>query len=248
MTYKFLDQEYIEVMQNQEKIACISFLVECWIHYAVHVQKELGADQKIVDYIKKGARTHSQIVKFHCYSLIFKLLDFLAGNRNPTAAMIYKTIIFFLIENSADQDLRELILRNFIVIIQKYSQIPIEILLEPYIKQIHLSHDNNTQFLNVFDFEFLHVATTHPNIQLKLGILMADLMSKIYLNHHVWSRSIIGPLQNLIQKFQGHEAFQELVINLCVFCLQFLLESMKSDTARKKQPKPTKTKKTLPTQ
>lgn len=65
---------------------------------------------------------------------MFKLLDFFATNKNRYASPLYKEMTFSLIENHSDVDLREFILRNFIILLKKFPKIPIEIILEPMLK------------------------------------------------------------------------------------------------------------------
>ena len=49
--------------------------------------------------------------------------------------MIYKTLTFCLIENYDNEDLKQLILKNFTYLIRKFETIPVAILLEPWLKQ-----------------------------------------------------------------------------------------------------------------
>jgi hypothetical protein len=65
---------------------------------------------------------------------LFALLDDFARDRNPYAAILYKKLTFSLIENFDDLELRDLMLGNFQQIFAAYSTIPVEILLEPFIK------------------------------------------------------------------------------------------------------------------
>ena len=59
-----------------------------------------------------------------------------AAERNPYAPIVYKMLTSSLIENHADLQLREFILRNFSQIFFSFPSIPIKILLDPVIKQL----------------------------------------------------------------------------------------------------------------
>lgn len=66
--------------------------------------------------LKKATRDRLSTLKFTALTLLFKLLENFATERNQYAPIIYKLLTFSLIENHADSNLRELILRNFIQI------------------------------------------------------------------------------------------------------------------------------------
>lgn len=83
-------------------------------------------------------RDHSKLLKILSITLLFKLLDRFAAERNPYAAVIYKKLTFSLMEEHANIELRDLFLRNFTYIFKKYTTIPVEILMEPLIKQIQM--------------------------------------------------------------------------------------------------------------
>ena len=86
--------------------------------------------------MKKATRERSQVLKYFSMNSLFNLLDMFAKDRNPYAAILYKKLTFSLIENFEDLELRDLMLHNFLQIFASYSTIPVEILLEPFIKQV----------------------------------------------------------------------------------------------------------------
>jgi hypothetical protein len=57
-------------------------------------------------------------------------------------------------------------LRNFCAVFKKYASIPVEILLEPLVKQVQMS-EGQTYFLNLCDVEFFQTASEHPKLKLK---------------------------------------------------------------------------------
>ena len=119
---------------QEDRMKSLQFLTDCWIAYNMHIEKNLNLDSKIVEFLKRSVRSHSFLMKIYSISLLFKLLEYLAMEKNPIAMTIYKTLTFFLIENHAENDVREFILRHFVTIFDKFPSIPVEILLEPFIK------------------------------------------------------------------------------------------------------------------
>ena len=94
---------------------------------------------------------------------LFDFLHFLADSKNKVAPMVYKKLIFLLIENHQEEETRELILANFRVMLQKYPTIPIEFLVEPLLRQLANS-EGQSYLMNVFDFEFLIELCKHPRM------------------------------------------------------------------------------------
>ena len=86
--------------------------------------------------------------------------------------------------------------------------------------------------LNMCDIEFLQVSSTHPNLSIKLSIKLFDLLSKIYLNDVVWSRSIFIPIKAIFPKFCEVEAFQDYIVKLVKLCLSMHVTSCKNTLKR----------------
>jgi len=89
----------------------------------------------IIQALKRGCRDlRSKSIRISAINLMFTLLDGFAGERNQLAPLIYKALTFVLIDVYMNQDLREEMLKNFIILFQKHQNIPIGILCEPLLK------------------------------------------------------------------------------------------------------------------
>ena len=73
--------------------------------------------------------------------LLLSLLDEFASKRNPYASVVYKKLTFLFIENHNELEVREFMLRNIGFIMQKYQSIPVDIFLEPFVKQIKIKEN-----------------------------------------------------------------------------------------------------------
>ena len=109
-------------------------MTDIWIFYPLYVEETMSLSNTILDLIKRVSREYSDLLKLSCYQILFKLLDLFAQDRNPYAAVVYKKLTFSLMEEHQNLELRDFMLRNFMVIFEKYQSIPAEILLEPLIK------------------------------------------------------------------------------------------------------------------
>lgn len=114
----------------------LGFLCSAWIAYPTHVSDNLQLTNKLLEILKKAQRDSSDALKLFSLSQLFHLLDAFAAQKNSNTALIYKKLVFSLIENSSDIQLREFVLRNFLAAFQKFHSMPADILLEPFIKQI----------------------------------------------------------------------------------------------------------------
>lgn len=68
-------------------------------------------------------------LRIFTFQSLFRILDHLAMNKNRYAALIYKKLVFALIENFDEKEIREFLVANLLWIIRKYSSIPIDILI-----------------------------------------------------------------------------------------------------------------------
>ena len=130
--------------------------------------------------MKRGIRDDSQVMRFCLMQMMFDLLDEFASKKNPYASIVYKKITFLFIENHDELTMREFMLRNIQKIFQRYSTIPVDIFLEPFIKQIKIS-ESKSYLVNIFDMEFINVAVRHKKLKVGIGLELFDLLAKTKL-------------------------------------------------------------------
>jgi hypothetical protein len=74
-----------------------------------------------------------------------------------------------MVENHQNQEVREFIFHNFCQLFTEMPSIPVNILIDPLIKQIQLS-GNITYLFNTFDFHLMMVVARHPKMNIKSAI------------------------------------------------------------------------------
>ncbi|EAR95077.2 hypothetical protein TTHERM_00640050 (macronuclear) [Tetrahymena thermophila SB210] len=220
--------------QINDRESALSLLVNIWKSYPLYIEETPQLTEKILDLLKKGSRDKNFCLQIGSFAKLFELLDYLATDRNPLAALIYKKLTFSFIENHADIELRQFILLNFSRAFKKFNTIPTEILLEPLIRQIQVSQ-NSSYILNICDIEFLRISSTHPKLKLKMCIQLIDLLSKVYLNDLVYSQSIFDPISQMIARFVEDEAFQEYLVKLTKIALAMFFNSCKNKKGNKQK-------------
>ena len=138
----------------------------------------------ILNLLKRASREKNLIMRITSITFLFKLLENFARMKNHNAPIVYKILTFSLIENYEDEFLREFFLKNFENIFYEFSEIPINILLEPLFRQMQVKEDKIFE-LNIFDIEFLDKCAKHPKMDEKLAIILLDCLIKIYLQNFI---------------------------------------------------------------
>lgn len=130
---------------------------------------------------------------------MFRLLDKLATEKNSSAPLLYKSLIFTMIESSRELSVREHYFNNFSLLFRSVPSVPIGLLIEPLIKL--MSNDKPSFPFNICDFSFLHVLSEHPRLNINAAIMIAELIAKIYLNQPIFGSCIQPLLLRLITRY-----------------------------------------------
>ena len=86
----------------EEKIAAMTLLAEIWISYTEYVDRKPDRVNFIQSIFKKSARDRLRGLRIVTVSLMFRILDKFAEDKNTSAPALYKSLIFSLIENPTD--------------------------------------------------------------------------------------------------------------------------------------------------
>lgn len=130
---------------------------------------------------------------------MFRLLDKLATEKNSSAPLLYKSLIFTMIESSRELSVREHYFSNFSLLFKSVPSVPIGLLIEPLIKL--MSNDKPTFPFNTCDFSFFQVLSEHPKLNINAAIMIADLLAKVYLNQPIFGSCIQPLLLRLITRY-----------------------------------------------
>jgi hypothetical protein len=216
-----------------EKTSALSFLAEVWITKNERVQAREDISETILKLLNKGSRDRSKLLKFVCFSILFKLLDTFTSDKNNYAPKIYKSLTFLCVENHQNIDVREFMFKNFSDVFTNIKNIPVAILLESLMKQITLS-GNVTYHFNIFDFEFFKVIAMHPRLHLKLAIDFVDMLGKIICNDVTFSNSASESFMIILRRYHDHETMQLYIRSFTKVAMKFIsnFEKQKIDLAK----------------
>lgn len=118
----------------QERITALALMTEVWLHFSDHVGEVEDCANTIIYMLKKACREQSRMIKLTTAGMLFKLLDSFSRTRNVSAPLIYKTLVFNIVESPGDLTLREFYFTNFTELLRSQPSIPIGLFLEPLIK------------------------------------------------------------------------------------------------------------------
>lgn len=179
-----------------------------------------------MNYVKKGIRDDSSILRFSFLEELFALLHHFASQKNPFASVLYKKITFMFIENHEIVEFREYVLRSFREVFRRFQSIPVEIFLEPFVKQLKIS-EGRTYILNVFDMEFVKAASEHRRLKVKIAIELFDFLAKTFLHDNVFGRMARTIMEYLVDRFIEDDPFVEYCQKLVKICLAIFFSSLK---------------------
>ena len=122
-----------------ERVLALALLAEIWYLFTDYVDSKDEMANTLLFMLKRAIRERSKSIRISSVACLFKLLDKLSSTKNKSAPLIYKTLIFSLIENPNDPTIREMYLSNFKELFISNTSIPVALLAEPLVKQIQNS-------------------------------------------------------------------------------------------------------------
>ena len=139
---------------------------------------------KIILYFKKCIKNNSLNIFASAVGIIFYLIEKFSEIKNKYAPKLYKNIVFLFLELYDDIYKREIFLENYEKFLNNQQQIPIDILLDPYI-----SHLSSVQNYNLSDLIFLFKIVEHPRIESKNIKDIIHFLLNICINNIIYSRT-----------------------------------------------------------
>ena len=122
-----------------ERILALALLSEIWYLFTDYVDSKDEMANTLLFMLKRAIRERAKSIRISSVAYLFKLLDKLSSTKNKSAPLIYKTLIFSLIENPNDPTIREMYFANFKELFSTNKSIPVGLLSEPLVKQIRNS-------------------------------------------------------------------------------------------------------------
>lgn len=111
-------------------------LAEIWLTFTEHIDANEEMANTILFMLKRALRERAKQIRVTASALLFRILDSFGETKNKAAPVIYKSLIFALIENPSDPTVRSFYLNNFQALFESNKGIPVQLLVEPLLKQL----------------------------------------------------------------------------------------------------------------
>ena len=126
-------------------LLCLS---EIWRQNKLLIQSQERTPDRIIAALKKGARDKTnRLLSVTSINLMETLLEDFSAERNKYAPVIYKGLTFLLVDCYQNSFIKEQIVLQFLILFKRNKSVPINILCEPYLKQVLLSLQNQSNIL-----------------------------------------------------------------------------------------------------
>ena len=200
-------------------------LCDIWELYPNFVENQQGLANHILLLIKKAIRDQHKSLKMVALTYLFRLLSKFAAEKNNYAPIIYKILTFSLVEHHEDISVREHILINFCDVLERFSSMPLEVIVDPLAKLIQSAY-NSTYILNLPDFQFFDVVASHTKLQTKQAVVLLDLLARIYLDQICFAHLAEGAFIKIASRFLEDEPVQEYLLEFGKLSLSKYYNSM----------------------
>ena len=139
---------------------------------------------KTISYFKNCIKSNSLNIFSTAVAQTFNLMNRFGQIKNKYAPPLYKNIVLLFLEFYDGIYKREFFLENFEKFFNSQQQIPIDILLDPYLKQL-----NSVQNYNSSDLIFIFKMVEHPRIESHDITEIIQFLLGVCLNNVIYSRT-----------------------------------------------------------
>lgn len=212
-----LNTENADQKNSSIRAQCLSFLCDIWTLFWKFFEAQESLSNSILTFIKRIIREGSRNFKILTFGRLFEIFSNFTQQKITYAPILYKTLIFCLVENYHDERLREFIFVNFNRILTEDLSIPLSILIEPLVKQaLILKHIS----FHIFDFDFYISIGRHPQLSLKDAILIIDLCGKVLTSDSVYCKTAEIPVMIISARFIDQKPYQDYLVRFFSFVIK----------------------------
>ncbi len=242
---------------DEVRSAAYSLLAQLWQLLPAELSTRPDSARAVIDLLRSGCRfnTGSRSIQLTCLTALFGLLDSLIASNSEYASVVYKALIFALIENHSntmsgangsgsggsgsggdDNQLHDFMIHNLTLSLKRNPRLPVSVLIEPLVKQ-HSLHG----YESALDFDFLIVLSRHPRLAIRQALLLVHLLGKVALSGTAaigssnssddqnkqtsFARLAVVPFLILIDRFHSEKSLIEYVEKYVKVCLSVVMKA-----------------------
>jgi hypothetical protein len=171
-----------------------SILCECFFYYYQSIDYNIV--NKIHLFFKKCIRSNNSNIYGSTISKIIVLINKLGRMYNQYAPPLYKSLVSLFIEMYEDLPKREVFLLNFENFLLEHKEMPLDILLEPYLYKL-----KSTKNYDLCDFSFFSKILTHPRIEYNDILNIITFLLSITFDNILFNRCAIFIMEKILKNF-----------------------------------------------
>jgi len=160
------------------EVCCLRHVLACTPPPRWQVEEEAQHCKAALDTLKRRARNHSAAaLQAFATSCMFRLLDAFIREGNAFAPIVYKQLIFALIDAQSHTPLRALLVTHLCAALSAHPALPVAVLVEPLVKQVELQGINAGAEMLLFK-ELAH----HPQLSTMHQAALANPLVSLCLS------------------------------------------------------------------
>ena len=134
------------------------------------VDRHPSAGRQALSALKRACRDQAPRMQIVAHAQLFELLNDFLSRSHTLAPLLYKTLIFSLIEHHQSEFVRQFVSNNMMQLMRRHQDLPVGVLVEPLLRQVGLHGYNN------LDFDFFVFLARHSRLELRHVLQLLDLV------------------------------------------------------------------------
>lgn len=158
----------------------------------------------LLDLIKKAMRKTSFVLRQAAVVQSFWLLEQLASAKNPHSGVLFKRMIFSMLEYHSEHELRHTIVFGLKGVLEKFPNVPVDQLALPLVKQLQVA-EGITFILNVFDLELLGCVARHARLSPECAVTLIEYLVSLSLKNVSTAGFLVQTISEMLTRFADEE-------------------------------------------
>ena len=154
-----------------------------------------SAGRQTLSALKRACRDQSPRMQILAHVQLYEMLDNFLQRRHTLAPLLYKTLIFSLIENHQSEFVRQFVAHNMAQLMRRHQDLPVGVLIEPLLRQVAMHGYNN------LDFDFFVFLARHSRLEVRHVLQLLDLINGLCVVDALHGRLASIPYLVILDRF-----------------------------------------------
>ena len=159
----------------------LTLLTTLWSAFPDEIEIKGEECRQVINCLKKAARAPDPGTKIHSLACMFQLLHSFISAANAFSPVVYKTIVFMLIEHMRNDPVRDFITAELKLALENHANIPVGILVDPVVKQC--SPGGQHPGLKRVDFQLMAAMAEHARLEARPALHLMSLCLQCAMDH-----------------------------------------------------------------